>query len=268
MDNFVYIWGEGTKIKKTMRFNRQIWLKWETRKPCPICEIGLLIPNTDEKLLKETEYSKKKNSDGEWHDSDYIFSIHLTCSECSETVAVSGYMSEENYPINEEIGLQKCITPVVFYPAPKIIETPKSCPNSVTKILNNSFGLYWLDLGSCANKIRIAIEVLMDEQQIPKTSTNGKKEFTLHQRLEKFEMEKPEVSKYLMAIKWIGNAGSHFFDITNEDVLDAYELLEFSLDKLYNDREQKMLKLSNDINKAKKPIKNNGLNLPSQLTSF
>jgi hypothetical protein len=241
-----------------MAFNRNIWLNWKTRKPCPTCGTGILnIPSKEGILKSETESSKEMNSYGGHYYSDYVFSIHLKCSECTETVAVSGFMSEENYPSDEEIGLQKSFTPVVFYPAPKIIEIPKSCPKTVTKILNETFGLYWLDLGSCANKIRISIEVLLNEQQIPKTktTTKGQIELSLHKRLELFEKIKPEVSKLLMAIKWIGNAGSHFSDIKSEDVLDAYELLEFTLEKLYNDRELKLLKLSDEINKNKKPIK-------------
>lgn len=240
-----------------MAFNRKIWLNWKTRKPCPNCIIGTLnIPAESQVLKSETESSKEMNSYGGHYYSDYIFSIHLKCNECNETVAVSGFMSEENYPSDEEIGIQKSITPVVFYPAPKIIEIPKSCPKNVTKILNETFGLYWLDLGSCANKIRISIEVLLNEQKVPTTMTTkkGEIELTLHKRLEIFKNSNPEVSNLLMAIKWIGNAGSHFSDIKNDDVLDAYELLEFTLEKLYNDREQELLKLSDEINKNKKPI--------------
>lgn len=244
-----------------MAIKRNTWLNWKTKKPCPICGTGILnIPTNGEGTLKsETESSKEMNSYGGHYYSDYIFSIHLRCNECNETVVVSGSMWEENYPSSEDGQIQRGFNPVVFYPAPKIIEIPTSCPKSVTKILNETFGLYWLDLGSCANKIRIAIEVLMDEQLVAKRKTvkKGEIDLTLHARLELFEKSKPEVSKLLMAIKWIGNAGSHFFDIKNNDVLDAYELLEFTLEKLYNDREQKLLKLSDEINKNKKPIKNN-----------
>ena len=232
-----------------MTFNRKIWLNWEIRKPCPTCNIGILNTPTKGLLENETEASREMNSYGRNY-TDYVFSIHLKCSNCGETVAVSGIKSEENYPSDEEQGCQKAITPLFFYPAPKIIEIPKSCPRSISNILNETFGLYWLDLSSCANKIRISIEVLMDEQKIPKT-----KGLTLHNRLELFKKSNPSVSKFLMAIKWIGNAGSHFSEIKKEDVLDAYELLEFALEQLYNDREQKLIELSEEINKNKKPIK-------------
>lgn len=232
-----------------MAFNRKIWLDWKTRKPCPTCNIGVLAPPVPPVYLKnETEASKEMNSYGGQYYSEYVFSIHFKCNNCGETVAVSGTMAEENEPCDEEKGIQTTVVPKFFYPSPKIIEIPKSCPNSVSKILNETFGLYWLDLGSCANKIRISIEILMDEQKIPQTQT-------LHRRLELFEKSNDSVSKLLMAIKWIGNAGSHFSEIKKEDVLDAYELLEFALEQLYNDREQELIKLSEEINKSKKPIK-------------
>lgn len=40
----------------------------------------------------------------------------------------------------------------------------------VKNVLEESFGLYWLNLASCANRIRISIEVLLTE--LRKTATN------------------------------------------------------------------------------------------------
>lgn len=164
-------------------------------------------------------------------------------------------MIEDDYPDEDGDLPQKSITPIAFYPPPKIIHVPESCPVNVRTILNETFGLYWLDVGSCANKIRIAIEVLMDELAIPRTRTNKSKqvELTLHARLELFKKQNVDVAENLMAIKWIGNAGSHFSEIKNHDVLDAYELLEHSLERLYNDRDRNIAQIRNQINAAKKP---------------
>nr|WP_293834097.1 DUF4145 domain-containing protein [uncultured Arsenicibacter sp.] len=240
-----------------MAFNREIWLKWRVRKPCPSCTIGLLIPpsNNVGYLKSETERSKELNSYGGYYRTESVFSLHLKCSNCNETVAVSGFMIEDDYPDEDGDLPQKSITPIAFYPPPKIIHVPESCPVNVRTILNETFGLYWLDVGSCANKIRIAIEVLMDELAIPRTRTNKSKqvELTLHARLELFKKQNVDVAENLMAIKWIGNAGSHFSEIKNHDVLDAYELLEHSLERLYNDRDRNIAQIRNQINAAKKP---------------
>lgn len=243
---------------RKMTFNRKIWLNWNTKKPCPSCNLGTLDFSQKNDFLKsETLSSKEMNSLGGYYYSDYIFSIHMKCNNCNDIVVVSGFMSEENYPSEEDQGIQKKITPVVYYPAPKIIHIPESCPKNVQKILNETFGLYWIDLGSCANKIRIAIEALLNELKVPrlKTTSKGDIELKLHARLELFAKTNADISNQLMAIKWIGNAGSHFLEIRNEDVLDAYEILEFSLEKIYNDREKKITQLSDEINRTRKPRK-------------
>jgi len=38
-------------------------------------------------------------------------------------------------------------------------------------------------------------------------------------------------------------------------ILDAYELVEYSLELLYNDKKKKLVKMSKEIIKKKKPIK-------------
>ena len=241
-----------------MGLNRKIWLNWKTRKPCPNCETGVLLsPNDGNQLRNETNKSKDMNSYGGNYYSDYVFSVHLKCSECGETVVASGEMSEENYPSDEEIGIQKSFTPVCFYPPPKIISIPKSCPKTVSNILNHSFGLYWLDISSCANKIRVAIEILMDELNVPKQeqTKKGKRNLYLNDRIAEYKKLNPEVADFLLAIKWIGNAGSHFSDIKRDDILDAYELLEFSLDQLYTDKKDALIKMRDEINQTKKPRK-------------
>ncbi len=241
-----------------MTFNRKIWLNWKTRKPCPSCESGLLIPPKQGGFIQsETNESKEMNSYGGYYYTEYVFSLHLKCSNCNETVVVSGKMSIENYPSDEEQGIQTNIIPISFFPAPKIISIPKSCPKTVSKLLNESFGLYWLDISSCANKIRISIEVLLNELKVKKTKTvqSKRKNLSLHERILLYKSINSEVANFLLAIKWIGNAGSHFSDITKEDILDAYELLEFSLEQLYEDKKKKLVKMSKEINKRKKPIK-------------
>jgi hypothetical protein len=241
-----------------MTFNRKTWLNWKTRKPCPTCESGLLIPQKSGGFIQsETEESKEMNSYGGYYYTEYVFSLHLVCSNCDETVVVSGQRSEENYPSDEDQGIQSSVVPTSFYPDPKIIHIPKTCPKSVKKTLNESFGLYWLDISSCANKIRISIEVLLNELKVNKTenTSSGRKNLSLHQRILLYKTINPGVANYLLAIKWIGNAGSHYSEIKKENLLDAFELLEYSLELLYNDKQKKLDKLSKEINKKRKPLK-------------
>lgn len=241
-----------------MKFDRKIWLNWKSRKPCPSCESGLLLPQKKGGFIQnETENSKHMNSYGGYSYSEYVFSLHLKCSNCNEIIVVSGLKLEENEPSDYEIGIRKSVMPISFFPAPKIISIPRSCPKSVSNILNTSFFLYWSDLSSCANKIRISIEVLLTELKIRKTTQvrNKRINLKLHERILLFKKLNSEVSDFLLSIKWIGNAGSHFSNVTKENILDAYELLQYSLNQLYDDKKKELVKLSKEINKKKKPIK-------------
>ena len=137
-------------------------------------------------------------------------------------------LSDDVRQVDEEGNEYSIVTPLSYYPAPHLIHIPASCPEEIKAILIQSFGLYWVDPGSCANKIRIAIEVLMSHYQI-----EGEK---LHNRIVRFSAVNAKVSNYLLAIKWIGNAGSHYSKVTKPAILDAYELLEYAIEILFNDR--------------------------------
>ena len=125
-----------------MKFNRKIWLDWNVKKPCPSCDNGHLeFPPKEGRIRNETAESLELSSYGSHYYSDYVFSMHLKCSNCKETVVVSGTMSEENYPSNESVGIQRDYYPVMFHPAPKIIFIPKSCPKTVANICNRCTSL-------------------------------------------------------------------------------------------------------------------------------
>ena len=73
------------------------------------------------------------------------------------------------------------------------------------------------------------VDAIMTDQGI-ETSIVSKKakevELTIHNRIELFEKKNPEVAEMLMAIKWIGNEGSHELKgLTRENVVIAYEII-------------------------------------------
>jgi len=234
--------------------NRQIWIDWKINKPCPTCLIGRLVENGKTSFNQsETYASKLLTSDG-YPSFEYVFTEQLKCNNCGEAVVAMGNKSEDSYP-NVDGENDLFIKYFSFYPHPNIIDIPKSCPETVKKVLYESFGLFWIDKNSCANKIRIAVEALMD-LKTNKTQINQKgkrKTITLHDRIMLYKLKNPEVSNYLLAIKWTGNAGSHLSNVTVEQLLDSYELMEYALELLYNDRRKDLTKKSKAINKRKKP---------------
>ncbi|AVR45432.1 hypothetical protein C7S20_09200 [Christiangramia fulva] len=79
---------------------------------------------------------------------------------------------------------------------------------------------------------------------------NGKrKPISLHKRILIFDNK--ELTDLLIAIKWIGNTGSHLGDLETIDILEAYKLLEFALNRLYANPEKEIKKITKDINKRK-----------------
>jgi len=98
--------------------------------------------------------------------------------------------------------------------------------------------------------------MLMTDQGVKRFVNNkGKRNsLNLHSRLELFKKNQPQIADHLLAIKWIGNSGSHIGKIEKVDILDAFELLEYSLNKLYDNSEKRINNLAREINRVKGPV--------------
>lgn len=252
--------------------DKDIWLKSsfaDNKIPdwiCPHCKIGVL--KLDNFKAKETALSKSWHSHEDWEPEfiRYTFSGSLICDKCEEFVAFLGNGNEEfahyydqysNDYIEENYS---SYSPKYFYPTLQLFDLNKNCPDEIEDVINESFALFWNDLTSCANKIRVSLELLMDEFKVKKSFINNKRKrqkLTLHKRIEEFKSIQPEIADYLLAIKWIGNAGSHIGKLEKIDILETYELLELSLNKLFDDTEKKLKKIAQEINKRKGKIKRN-----------
>jgi hypothetical protein len=121
-----------------------------------------------------------------------------------------------------------------------------------------SFQLFWSDPLACTNRIRSTVERLLTAQKVPQTTgkiaAKGRRKFlALHRRIEQFATRRPEIAEKLMAVKWIGNAGSHSHGATVDDALDGYELMDWVLDTLYARRHHRASALTKAINRRKAP---------------
>ncbi|MBB5645739.1 DUF4145 domain-containing protein [Pedobacter cryoconitis] len=236
--------------------NKKIWIDWRVNKPCPNCITGELISIDKKYIQTETRASSiQTTEEPSYPYTDFIFTEHLKCNYCAEIVAALGYKSEDNYP-DQDSHHNTVIKYSSFIPAPHIIEMPKSCPVIVKKILIDSFSLFWMDENSCANKIRISVEALMDALKVKKTkmTKKGRRELSLHSRILEYKLKNPEIAEYLLAIKWIGNTGSHLSNVSEDHILNAYKLLEYALELIYNDKKKELTRMSKAINKRKKLI--------------
>lgn len=228
--------------------------------PCPVCNTGTLVIQPKTITVEETSFSRRSHDDEAWQPTDttYRFAGMLQCNRptCKEPVAVCGTAGDD--PISDEEGgyeLAEYLVAQYLHRAPPIIRVPSACPREVRQQIEEAFSLFWCDLPSAANRIRSSIELLLDHLGIKRyEQTNGRRRrLSLHNRIELFRVRSPELGEPMFALKWIGNEGSHAGTLTKDDLLDAFELLDYSLDELFVNKRATLRKLSQQINKRKGP---------------
>lgn len=232
--------------------------------PCPKCSSGILIPK-EKMTVFITEGGREMEKFGYPYGIEHIFSGILTCknNNCKELISIGGICLKdiayaEELPDGQMVE-KRCsqYEPKYFYPNLKIFNLKNEIPDNVRTQINLSFSHFYNDLSSCANKIRIAIELILNDLKASKwrrTNKNKIHYFTdLHSRIEHFATKNKEVSNQLLALKIIGNEGSHIGDLTINDILDAYEILEQLIEFAYIKNRKRISALVDEIVSRKKP---------------
>jgi hypothetical protein len=170
---------------------------------------------------------------------------------------VSGVTAVEQVQADEYVGeYEELLYPTFVDPPLQLFSVPKQCPKAIVTELNACFRLVWADENAAANRARAATERLMDHLKIPTKRKNRKGKFdrlTLHHRIELFRLKEKQLGDALLAIKWLGNAGSHGNGLSRADLFDAFKILDFVLDRVLVQRERAVAKLAREINKRKGP---------------
>ncbi len=226
--------------------NRKLWTgsfnpKKPPKYPCPECDGGTLVLVEDTTHIVEPAYSKNEHGHDAW-DPDWIterFSIMLKCNdeECGEVVTVAGDTSVlefyEEGPDGYEHSYVTALRPKSIYPAPPLIAVPDNAPDSVLEPLNVAFGLFWIDQGAAAARIRVSLERVLDDKLVPTESINAQGEahtLDLNGRIQLFEKTNPNEGQTFHALRMVGNIGAHGEPVKPETVLDVLELYEDALD--------------------------------------
>ena len=215
--------------------------------------------------FEETKLSSSWHVEEDWEPEfiEYRFHGTLKCKSCDDFISFLGIGNlnhvryYNDYPPEHVERYDEVFYPKYFHPPLNIFNISENTPKDIKQEITDSFRLFWNDLPSCANKIRTSLEMLMNQQKVKKTFMQGgkRRNLTLHKRIEAFKISKPEIADFLLAIKWIGNSGSHVGKLEKIDILDAYELLEHSLNKVFDDKEDELKKKTKEINKRKGIIK-------------
>jgi len=242
-------------------FTRESTPEWV----CPRCKKGLLHFVEGQFHAAERKDSRDEHDHDAW-DPDwirYVYSGLLRCSHepCGEFVASSGTGAVDvdvafNADGEPEQSWGDFFRPRYFEPPLQLFNLPAECPDSVAQPLQESFRLFFCSPPAASNNVRVALEALLTELGVKRFNTkNGKRVFlNLHSRISLLPTKYSDLGDLLVAIKWLGNAGSHAESaITIDDVMDAYDLIDHVLQELYMQKAMKAKALAKQINRKKGP---------------
>jgi Domain of unknown function (DUF4145) len=201
--------------------------------PCPKCEVGRL--QMVDRSLRFKEHPL--------FCSTKLFQLFMKCTsvECEAVVAVSGRTEIGVVFINGDY--EEFLRPESMIPAPPIIEIPRETPDSVRKEIERSFELFWVDLGACANRLRISMERILDEATVVGD--------TLAERISLYSSSASIHQETLHALRIVGNLGSHEGNVQREVLCDAFHIYEDALAELYGRRTAKAQAIRDRLLKGK-----------------
>jgi hypothetical protein len=245
-----------------MAFDRKDWsLTFDENDsplwPCPHCKRQSLKMNPDSVRIVETTESRSSHNHPAW-EVEWIaerFTSILECASCHEPVSLTGYATTHEL-LPDGSAYSKILHPLFVVPPVEFFRMPSDCPAAVQQELLMAFSVFWCSPGAGANHIRISLEYLMDHLRVRKKLKTKKGAFhrlSLHDRLELFKERDEELGSSLLAVKWIGNTGSHKGQLTQHDLFDAFEILDHVLDELFLRRSRQVAALTRAINKSKGP---------------
>lgn len=213
---------------------------------CPICIRSCLV--IDIQSLNKVEKENSKNLrkcdefEPEWIEYSYSVVYRCTNPHCLEVVQSVGIGGEEliyshgEYGEPEDAYYESFFVPKFFLPAINYFNIPQTTPDEVKGIVLYAFDLTPVSPSSAVNKIRAAIEVILTLNNIPGRDSHDRF-ISLNKRISSINESHPlhPIKSQMLAIKWLGNAGSHEDDdIKLEDLFDSFVILERMLNVLYN----------------------------------
>jgi len=249
-----------------MLWNKTLNKEWMPAWPCPGCgRASLAIVNDSFHTVLDGKTSQV------WNDHDFEhecatgrFVCIFRCSrmDWEEACSVSGNY-DTSIAETEQASLPYAdCRPTSITPPPPMIQIPRACPDVVRAEVKGAFSLYWSDLASSLNRIRNALELVLSDLDVPGTTLTSKRKrvrLSLHQRIERLAVKRPslkEMCERMMAVKHLGNAGSHpGIKVKADDVFDGFNILERVLQDMYSEHPRELTRTVRQINKRKGPRK-------------
>lgn len=234
---------------------------------CPCCHAGHLTLDPKNLVFKETAVSVGERERDDWEPSwiRYVYSCVFQCSNssCKEWISScgSGSVNLVEYE-DQEFGwvqtTEESFTPRYFEPSLVLMDLPDKCPMDARAHLNEAFSLYFADPGAAMNCARTAVEAIVTDLGVKRFATsNGKQRLiNLHQRILLLPPKYKDVVDLLLAVKWLGNAGSHDGERPEAgDLRVTVDLLEHVLSELYEEKGKRLKAIAKKVNKKKGLVK-------------
>ena len=252
-----------------MSIDRNIWILPFAKErfppwPCPHCNGGKFLLNRDTFRLEEAiESIQHRNHDAwepEWIHG--LFTAHLHCSNpnCREKAVVCGSYRVSDWldPDTGQHDFEEVLEPDFICPSPDLFTVPKACPEDIKLEIRKAFSLYWSDLDAAGNRVRTVVELLLDHLKVRKRERkkNGKyRHLSLHDRILEFHPKNPDIGEKLLAIKWLGNIGSHGNGLSKDDLIDDFEMIQFVFEELFERTRERLSTMAKRIIRKKGSIR-------------
>jgi hypothetical protein len=162
----------------------------------------------------------------------YLLSGFFTCNSCKQSVAATGICLKPNQLNSDQKPKPASIKIEHFSPTVPITPISINVPEHIKSELLDAFKHFHFDPLSSASKLRRVIEQFCDNME-----AKGK---NLHQKICSLKATLPEETEYLEALKLLGNEGTHAYQVSELDLLHAFEITQFVLE-VY-DRKARYLK--------------------------
>ncbi|EEM4686846.1 TPA: DUF4145 domain-containing protein [Salmonella enterica subsp. enterica serovar Chester] len=222
-------------------FFKNMQVEW----PCPECGQKTLQIITESFVIHDTHDTNKHSSE-DWFEPEMdrsIFSCMARCSrrQCGEVVACSGDSGWERQGWDDgtsDDGYYKWYHPKTFFPSLHPFELPAKCPEEIAEPLQASFSIFLMQPSAAANLIRISVERMLTAMGVAELKESGWR-IGLKKRLEKIPPLYKSFYEHLMAIKFLGDAGSHNYDkVKIKDIEDAFEIMDYVVNDLFSGRKE------------------------------
>lgn len=152
----------------------------------------------------------------------YLFNSFLSCSQCKKSTTASGVLLESSKGFGENAIREKQIKIDHFSPTIPIFPLSKNMPKEIGEELFDAFKHFHFDPPSSASKLRRAIEKFCKDMKVEGSNLN--------RMIQNLAKTRPEEASYLEPLKLVGNEGTHKSDVTELDLLYAFQMFQFVLE--------------------------------------